>query len=260
MFFQGAPNVFCCVQVGTPEASPVSPLLFVIYVSILHLPILCGLIFSYIHDFTITLGSLSYSSNCQIFQHVFHMQRWRATGLAVSLSVPKIELCHWRTPRTDLYLPQMLWPLMGPSVIPPPLFNGCVSLHYCRLPLTIARDWYWAMCLWYCQTAFPSQTWPVALCQPGLSSSLILPILSYGADLFTPSTTIQDKMTVFWNKVFRWVTNCFYSTHVNILPFKACLLPLDFHLPHKSRLATLRPVCCSPHINPTASRLPASFP
>jgi len=49
--YQGSPRVFAPVSVGTPQASPVSPLLFVIYVSRLHCEIPYGLSLSYVDDF-----------------------------------------------------------------------------------------------------------------------------------------------------------------------------------------------------------------
>src|SRR5207237_6694532 len=52
LIFQGATNIFPPVSVGTPHGSPISPLLFVIYVSSLHLCIPKGIMFSYIDDFT----------------------------------------------------------------------------------------------------------------------------------------------------------------------------------------------------------------
>ena len=88
---------------------------------------------------------------------------------------------------------------------------------------------------------------------------LILPILTYGCDLFSPNMSMQDKMTVFWNKVMRWITNCFSSTPVPILACEACLPPLFSLLPHRRRMAALRLACAPPAINPAASRLPPAF-
>src|SRR5437879_9879748 len=93
-----------------------------------------------------------------------------------------------------------------------------------------------------------------------LAMGLSLPILPYCCDLFSPNSTMQDKMTVFWNKVMRWITNCFSSTPVPILACEACLPPLFSLLPHRRRMAALRLACTPSEINPAASRLPPSFP
>jgi len=63
LLFQGSPKIFSPVAVGTPQASPVSLLLFVIYVSRLHLQIPLGLTLSYIDHFALTASSLSYRWN-----------------------------------------------------------------------------------------------------------------------------------------------------------------------------------------------------
>ena len=92
-----------------------------------------------------------------------------------------------------------------------------------------------------------------------LASGLILPILTYEADLLVPNSTMLNKMTVLWNRVLRWVTNCFLSMPVSILPCEACLPPLDLLIPHKCRMAAFRMACSSPFINPAAARLLPSF-
>ena len=84
---------------GTPQGSPVSPLLFLICVSVLHIPIPRGILFSYVDDFTITLGSLSYQRNCPLFQHLYSVLKRRGARIGISFSVAKTELCHWRTPK-----------------------------------------------------------------------------------------------------------------------------------------------------------------
>jgi hypothetical protein len=57
LLFQGAPGVYCPVSVGAPQGSPVSPLLFLIYVSCLHISIPRSVIFSYVDDFSVTVSS-----------------------------------------------------------------------------------------------------------------------------------------------------------------------------------------------------------
>src|SRR5205807_3094755 len=105
----------------------------------------------------------------------------------------------------------------------------------------------------------PGMGLPPHICHR-LASGLVFPILSYGADHFIPIKATLDKLSVFWNKVLRWVANCFSSTPVTILPCEVCLPPLQSLLPHKRKMAALRLACSCPSMNPAAARLPPSFP
>jgi len=99
---------------------------------------------------------------------------------------------------------------------------------------------------------------PPFLCHR-LASSLLFPILSYGADVFVPTVHMLRKLAVFWHKVQRWTTNCFVSTPLDILAIEACLPPLDLLLAYKRRLAYLRIMCSPPEFNPATARLPLSL-
>jgi len=63
-----------------------------------------------------------------------------------------------------------------------------------------------------------------------IASGLLLPILTYGADLLTPNYAALRGMNSFWHRVQRWTTNNFYSTPTSILAREACL-PLILHAP-----------------------------
>jgi len=99
LIFQGAPKVFCPVAVGTPQGSPISPLLFVLYVASLHPTIPQGLAISYVDDLTITVSSDSVRSNIRALQYYFGIIQRPGAGLGVAFSLPKTELIHWRTPK-----------------------------------------------------------------------------------------------------------------------------------------------------------------
>jgi len=97
--YQGSPKVFAPVAVGTPQGSPVSALLFVIYVSRLHCEIPHGLTLSYVNDFGLTASATSYRGNIQILQRRYAGLKARGARLGVGFSIPKTELIHWRTNR-----------------------------------------------------------------------------------------------------------------------------------------------------------------
>jgi len=99
---------------------------------------------------------------------------------------------------------------------------------------------------------------PPFLCHR-LASSLLFPILSYGADTFKPTVHMTRKLSAFSHKVQRWTTNYFACTPTDILAVEACLPPLDLFLAYKHRLACLTVICSTPEISPAAARLPASL-
>jgi len=68
LLYQGSTRVFAPVSGGHPQGSPVSPLLFVIYISRLHCEIPHGLSLSYLDDMGLTVSSVSYRRNIHILQ------------------------------------------------------------------------------------------------------------------------------------------------------------------------------------------------
>jgi len=62
-------------------------------------------------------------------------------------------------------------------------------------------------------------------CNRKLVFGVILPILTYGCDLFVPDTATLKKFDSFWHVVLLWTTNCFYTTALGAR-YREAWLPL----------------------------------
>ena len=97
LIFQGGLRDFLSVFMGTPQGSPLSPLLFLIHVSGFHEELTGGVVFSYVDDFAITVFSRSYHTNACRLERWAALLMEKATSLKLAFSLPKTELIHWRT-------------------------------------------------------------------------------------------------------------------------------------------------------------------
>jgi len=94
LIFQVALVTPAPVKVGAPQGSPISRLLFLLYVAPLHFSIPRGLMISYVDDFALTVASLSYRGNIRRRQQLFERLERKVSRLGVSFSVAKRELIH----------------------------------------------------------------------------------------------------------------------------------------------------------------------
>jgi len=261
LLYQGSPKVFAPVSVGTPQGSPVSPLLFDIYVFRLEYEIPGGLSLSNVEDFGLTVSSASYRRNIQILHKQYARLKARGARPGIGFSVPKTELIHWRTNRERGPISKAPVPL-DESVFKPKAEVSWLAYWFSR---SVSTTPHFVKRLAKAQAAFVAVKrlspagigLPPFLCHR-LASSLLFPILSYSADAFPPTVPMRRKISAFWHKVQRWTTTCFMSTRTDILAMEPCLPPLELLLAYKGRLADLRILCSPPEIKTATGRLPPS--
>ena len=155
---------------------------------------------SYVDDFSITVASPFHRGNIRSLQRLFATIAVRGRDIGVSFSVPKTELIHWRTPG------QRTPPSTAPIELEGHLFNpsrvvrwlgywftpALTTTHHFRHRLSLAQ----AIFSFVKRLSSPGAGVSPFLCHH-ISHGLLLPILTYEADLLTPNIYALRGMNSF---------------------------------------------------------------
>jgi len=204
------------------------------------------------------VASPSYRTNVRLLQKSFSTLKRKASPINISFAVPKTELIHWRTARSNkppcslpvqledqLFYPQPRLKWLGFIFTPTFDPRSHFSRRYTLANAALAK---------IRRLSPPGMGLPPYLFL-FLARSLRAPILLYGSALWTPPPSIMGPMSIFWHRVCRWITNCFSSTNLTCLHREACLPPLPVLVSQQRHLAGLRLICSPPEINPATTPL-----
>ena len=264
LVFQRSPNIRSPVSVGTPQVSPISPLVFCQYVAPLDMAVPRALMVSYVDNFSITVASPSYRGYIRRLQKLFSTIAISGQGIGVSFSVPLTEVIHWRTP--SLSSPAASAPielegqLFHPSRVVRWLgywFTPALTItHHFRHRLSLAQA---VFSFVKTLSSSPGAGSKPFLCHR-IANGLLLLILTYGADLFTLNSTGLRGRNSLWNRVQSWTTNSFFSTPTTILSREVCLPPIIAYCRYRRRPAALRITCAPPNRQPRLSQATPNLP
>jgi len=145
---------------------------------------------SYVDDFSVTVASPSYRGNIRRLQGLFTTLSTKGRDIGVSFSVPKTELIQWRTPSQRTPRSTAPIELEGHLFHPSEVVRW---LGYWFTPaLSRTHDFRHRLSLGPAVLSFVKRlSSPGAGVRPFLchciSTGLLLPILTYGADLLNPT-------------------------------------------------------------------------
>jgi len=132
IIFPGSPREMRGINTGIPQGSPLSPILFVIYVKPLHdcIDPSREFISSYVDDIQTTVSSNSWWMNSKLLEEAFTRIKNIATSLGLELSSHKMDLIHWRTPKEKVTRSEHPIVVDGECIQPAPKAVKWLGFHF----------------------------------------------------------------------------------------------------------------------------------
>jgi ribonuclease HI len=257
------------VRTGIPQGSPVSPVLFLIYLRPLfdlmeeqhpeaEYP-------SYVDDVGIVIEGRDEISNCRKLEVIVRAIFQWSDRNAITFDGPKTELIHFANrrratkddPRYQVSLPS------GTSIKPTEtvrwlgvwLDSRLSFRHHIHLKTAAATRAFFAL-----KRLANSQSGLTASSTRQLYISTVLPVLDYGSEVWwLGQKSLISKMRIVQNGALRSVLGAFRTTPIAALEAEASIVPTITRLNYNSRRYALR-ILSLPSDHPIRERCPDSFP
>jgi len=95
--FKNSSKTLTSISIGVSQGSPISPLLFVIYVAPLYIHAPFSTTLSFVDDFAIMVASKSAQQNATLLQSAATEIQTIGSVMKVRFSILRTELMHWTT-------------------------------------------------------------------------------------------------------------------------------------------------------------------
>ena len=224
--FEGQVQEPSPLDIGLPQGSPVSPILFLIYVA--RVLAKRGFQLSYIDDFSITVSSTSAKKNCQVLNDVLQDLFQLAEEKGVEFDIAKTELIHFHTHREEIEEPIMA----GQNMVKP---SAVVKWLGISLDRRLNFKTHVEGKVTAAQRAFFGMS-KLGNTQRGLSFralrqlyiACVTSIADYGVQLWWSKSTTQHTIRLFQqlqNRASRRLLGAFRGSPTKALELEAALLP-----------------------------------
>ena len=266
--FDGNREPLLPVQTGIPQGSPISPILFLIYLRPLFDELNARYPFaqcpSYIDDVAIVVEGRNEIENTRLLGEIARYVFTWADKNAITFDGPKTELIHFirrRQPSPDpdssVYLPNGF--LIEPSSCVRWLgvwLDSRLSFHnHIKAKTTAATRSYFAL-----RRLANTQKGLTVSIMRQLYISTVLPILDYGSEVWwMGQKTAISKLVTVQNGAMRSILRAFKTTPIAALESEAAIVPTDLRLTHHQRKYALR-ILTLPSSHPIRQRCPSSLP
>ena len=263
--FDGEREPLQSVSTGIPQGSPISPVLFLIYIRFLfdtiqlkhpgvHTP-------SYIDDIACQISGNSEEENCEILAEVAETAFQWGYENAVAFDDPKTELIHFhrrkKTPNTPITLP-------NGTVIHPSKVVRWLGVHFDRklnfkhhvnTKVSAATRALGAM------SRLNTSEWGLSsLHMRQLYISCIIPIMDFGSEVWWSGQKVYaNQLQSVQNIAMRKILGAFKTSPVDAMEVESSLLPRDIRLNNNCTTYTIRSITL-PASHPIRQRTSATFP